>query len=709
MSLKKKLLIALALVASLLSGMLLKIARRPHAAPKAVGSAVASASASVASSSSPPAGPFVVAEAVYDGKLGNGWSDWGWGPHDLSQRGPAKVMFNAYGGIIFRHTELDSNFGALSFRYKAPAGWPEFLSVALKSGTMDKAARPNVALQARHVSQLPDGWREVLIDFSELNPGGLAFERVVLSANSVVAAEWVLLDKVVLTKPSGQAPTARRNVQLAVACRGPTRPINPLIYGSANGDWASGTTSQRMGGNPMSRYNWELAAWNAGSDWFFENGKGVELDAQLAEGLAHEAKTALTVPLIGWVAKDTSSSGFPRARFAKQRKFDEHRPDAGDGYRPDGVALKPGPATDTSIPAPPELIGGWVRSLRERERARGKPSVQMYILDNEPSLWDVTHRDVHPEALGYDELLDRTLRYASAIRKADPEAVIAGPAEWGWEGYFYSGKDRGAGKQGRRDRLAHGDMPLIPYYLSKLAAHEKTSGERLLDVLDVHFYPTADGLYGAKARTDRDGAALRLRSTRALWDPSYVDESWINEPIKLIPRLKEWVSTYYPGLGVSLGEWSFGADQHISGGLATAEALGRFGQQGLDSAYYWGGPAAGNATFWAFRAFRNFDGKGGRFQDISLTTSETGNVSLFASRDAANSKLVAVLVNRDADVTATVRIALDGCAKAVSYRVFRFVAGSQELTQQPSGAVEGKVLAEALPPYSITVLDVVTR
>ena len=709
MSLKKKLLIALALVASLLAGMLLKISRRPHVPPKGVASAGSTSASASASASARPAGVLTVAQTIYDGKLSNGWSDWGWGPHDLSQHGPAKVMFNAYGGIIFRHAELDSNFGALSFRYKAPAGWPEFLSVALKSGTMDKSARPNVAVQARHVSQLADGWREVLIDFSELNPGGLAFERVVLSTNTAVEAEWVLLDKVVLGTSSGEAPTARRNVQLTVSCRAQTRPINPLIYGSANGDWTSGTTSQRMGGNPMSRYNWELGAWNAGSDWFFENGKGVELDAQLAEALAHDAKTALTVPLLGWVAKDTSSSGFPRSRFAKQRKFDEHRPEAGDGYRPDGSALKPGPATDSSIPAPPELIGSWVRNLRERELARGKRSVQMYILDNEPSLWDVTHRDVHPDPLGYDELLDRTLRYASAIRKADPEAVIAGPAEWGWMGYLYSGKDRVAGKHARPDRLAHGDVPLIPYYLSKLAAHEKTSGQRLLDVLDVHFYPTADGLYGAKARTDRDGAALRLRSTRALWDPNYVDESWINEPIKLIPRLKEWVNTYYPGLAISLGEWSFGADQHISGGLATAEALGRFGQQGLDSAYYWGGPAPDSATFWAFRAFRNFDGKGGRFQDISLTTSDAGNVSLFASRDAASSKLVAVLVNRDPDVTATARIAFDGCAKAVSYRVFRFVAGGRGLTQQPSAAFDGKAVSEALAPYSITVLDVVTQ
>ncbi len=703
MSTKKLLLIACALAASLLAGILLKISRRPHAAPT-----TAASSAPVSSGLRTPS-PFTAAEVVYDEKLGVGWSDWGWGPHDLSQRAPAKVVFGGYGGIIFRHAELDSKFAALAFRYKAPEGWPEFLTVALKGGTSDQAARTSVPVQSRHVALLAGGWREALIDFSELNPDGLAFERIVLSANAPVGVDWVLLDKVVLVKPQGASPTTRRNVQLSVSCRAQTHPINPLIYGSANGDWSSGQTSQRMGGNPMTRYNWDLGVWNAGADWFFENGKGVDLDAELEQGLAHGAQTALTVPMIGWVAKDASSVGFPRSRFPKQRKFDEQRPTAGDGYQPDGKPLQPGPATDSSIPAPPELIGRWVRGLREREQARGKRSVQMYILDNEPSLWDRTHRDVHPKPLGYDELMDRTLRYGAEVRKADPDALIAGPAEWGWMGYLYSGQDRVAGKQARPDRLAHGDVPLIPYYLSKIAEYEKSSGQRLLDILDVHFYPTAEGLYGEKARTDPEGAALRLRSTRALWDPTYVDESWIDEPIKLIPRLKEWVSTYHPGLAISIGEWSFGADQHISGGLATAEALGRFGQQGLDSAYYWGGPAAGTATFWGFRAFRNFDGNGGRFQDISLQTSEGSGVSLFASRDAESRKLVAVLINRDPEVAATVRVTLDGCANPVSYRVFRFVSGSNGFQPQPSGALDVKRIVETLPPYSLTVLDVVTR
>ena len=36
----------------------------------------------------------------------------------------------------------------------------------------------------------------------------------------------------------------------------------------------------------------------------------------------------------------------------------------------------------------------------------------MYMLDNEPTLWNSTHRDVHPDPVGYEELLDRTLEGA---------------------------------------------------------------------------------------------------------------------------------------------------------------------------------------------------------------------------------------------------------------------------------------------------------
>src|SRR5262249_34992427 len=151
----------------------------------------------------------------------------------------------------------------------------------------------------------------------------------------------------------------------------------------------------------------------------------------------------------------------------------------------------------------------------------------------------------------------------------------------------------------RPDRRAHGDLPVIAYYLKALADHEKKTGVRVLDVLDLHAYATDPKVYS----DDVDDAtqALRLRSTRMLWDGSYVAESWIKQPLRLIPQLHEWVATSYPGLGLSIGEWNFGAGGHISGALATAEALGRFGQNGLLSAFSWVYPPDRSPSQYAFR------------------------------------------------------------------------------------------------------------
>ncbi|MEI9941336.1 MAG: glycoside hydrolase family 44 protein [Pseudomonadota bacterium] len=693
-------LLLLSLVAGMVAG------RRAHRTEAPEPSASASASAPLLQAR--VAVPFQVAETIYDGKLTEGWVDWGWGNHDLPKQGPAKIVFSGYGGIIFHHTELPSRLGGLSFRYKPPADWPEFLAVSLKRGG-GSSSFPVVALESKHVVILADGWREALIPWAELNPSNLPIDGVSIAARVVVQNDPVALDRVVLVKPSASAaagPVPTRSEELVVACAGNTQPINPMIYGAAGGDWSSGQFAQRIGGNPTTRLNWDAGnLWSTGNDWFFENGQektGIWdwLDTASAAGL----QSAVTVPMIGWVAKDATSVGFPWSKFNPQRKRDPNRPEAGDGFRPDGTPIRPGPPSQTSVEATPEVIGRWIKKLREKDRVRGKRSAQMYLLDNEPTLWNKTHRDIHPDPVGYDELLDRTIRYGSAIRAADPDAVIAGPTEWGWNGYLYSAKDREAGLVLHPDRSAHGNVPLIPWYLRELANYEKTKGVHILDVLDVHFYPAAEHIYGDNARTDAEGSELRLRSTRALWDPDYVDESWIKTAVQLVPRLKQWVADNYPGRQVSIGEWSFGADDHISGGLATAEALGRFGQSGLDAAFFYGGPKPGTPVFWAFRAFRNFDGKGARFLDISLSTRAASKVSLFASRNAEGTRIVAVMVNLDPVFAIKSQINLDHCARARSRRVFSYGPGSKELVEDVAASVEPTSVV-TVSPYSFAVFD----
>lgn len=647
--------------------------------------------------------PFKVVETAYDGKLGNGWDDWGWGPHKLGG-GPAQIDFAGFGGISLHHSQLAGRYGALVFRFKGPEKFGQSLSVSIKrAGSSDNA---KVEVEQRHIAPLADGWYEVAIDWSELNPSSQPFDRIEIAARVPLASEWIQLDKIVLTEATAGSGPAVRSDTLEVSCRTPPRPIDPLIYGGASDNYTAGQVAQRFGGNTLTRNNWETGAWNTGNDWFFRN---VSTKGTLFDWVADAAKQgqviAVAVPMIGWVAKDNSSFAFPKSKFPNQQKFDPEVTDAGNGFDPKGKPLKPLPPSQTSVEAPPELVARWVSKLSEQDKARAKRAVQMYILDNEPSLWDQTHRDVHPEPLSYDELIDRTIRYASAIRDADPSVAIAGPAAWGWTGYLYSAVDRVAGTTLRPDRRKHGDVPLIPWYLGQLAEQDKKRGKRLLDYLDVHFYPMADGLYGGGAKTDQASSELRVRATRALWDPTYQDESWIKEPIRLIPRLKEWVSANYPGTKLSLGEWSFGADDHISGGVATAEALGRFGQQGLDAAFFWGGPRPGTPVFWAFRAFRNFDGQGGRFQDLALKTHDADLVSLFASRDATAKHLVLILVNRDPKRPSDAQIELDGCGRVAKSRMFTFKDGSKELSPDDGTKAADTHLTTRLAPFSFSVVD----
>lgn len=527
---------------------------------------------------------------------------------------------------------------------------------------------------------------------------------------------------------AGKAPLAssrRVASRLAVDCKAPSKSISPYIYGTgfdmtgySDGfdprQWTMRPSGRRMGGNQTSRYNWEHGnAYNSANDWFFENQSTATSSRSeplwrtfLTTNASQRVLSVIEIPMLGWVAKDTTSRSFPLTRHPLQRANDPGR-GAGDGRRPDGAEIAPDAPSVTSIVSTPAFQARWVRQIKETAATAKSPSPRVYVLDNETALWDSTHRDVHPEPVTYDELWELTRQYATAIREADPDGLIAGPAAWGWVEYFYSAKDAKVGFLARPDRRAHDDLPLVPWYLRQVARHEKQTGTRLLDLLDVHFYPQADGIGMAGiGDTDPKTQAIRVRSTRALWDPSYVDESWIGEPVRLLPRLHEWIDTYAPGLGIQIGEWNFGAEHDMSGGLAAAEALARFADGGVTSAYYWPYPTIGSPAYFAFRAYRNFDGQGGRFLD-RLAPSESSSVAtLWASRDEAGKHLVLVVLNTDPNVAENGPIDVSSCGVIDSVRAFTYRRGQADFATIDAAPVAGAVGA-TFAPYSISVVDVI--
>jgi len=662
---------------------------------------------------------------VFKGGLVGEWQDHGWDDRQPRKAGePEKHLMGSYGGWILVNNRLKETYGGLTFRMKATPAASDFLEVRVDSEMAD--VFPRVLVQPKHRTELSDGWSEIFISMSELNPQFRPFDHLRLRATKPLNPPGVVeIDFVGLT---GADPEQLKAAQAAleapgvpaaftVDCKAGTQEISPLIYGIAvnvrhEGDethqWKLGATSRRWGGNPTSRYNWELGnAWNTANDYYFENvdysgTPGYSWRSFLDVNRDRKVGSAITVPTIGWVAKDTKSVSFPKSEFPAQQSFDPDGRNAGNGVGKDGKPLTPLNPVLTSVPAPPDFVARWVVAMRDQEKKRGK-CIDLVILDNEPGIWNDTHRDVHPEPLSYDELWERTRDYASAVKKVAPDLLVAGPAEWGWPAYFHSAVDAKAGFMLRPDRRKHGDTPLIEWWLQQLAAHEKKTGQRLVDVLDLHFYPQAKGLgVGTDGNTDPETNALRIRSTRGLWDPRYADESWIKEPVRLIPRMRELVDANYPGTKLAIGEYNFGAERHLSGGLALAEALGRFGEQGLYAAWYWTYPPEGSPAFWAFRAYRDFDGKGARFEDWSMQTNAPRDASLFASRSGDGTRVTMVALNFSPTETLEANINLKGCAVPDSQRVFTYTGDARGFV--PREAPLGK--AVRLPPYAMTVIEV---
>src|SRR5258708_10350869 len=132
---------------------------------------------------------------------------------------------------------------------------------------------------------------------------------------------------------------------------------------------------------------------------------------------------------------------------------------------------------------------------------------------------------------------------------------------------------------------------------------------------------------------------LRNRSTRSLWDPNYVDESWIASTginggkVNLINLMKNWVGTYYPGTKIGITEYNWGAEGNMNGATTQADILGIFGREGLDLANRWTTPSTGTPTYLAMKLYRNYDGHDATFGNVSVsaTVPNPDQVSAFSA------------------------------------------------------------------------------
>ena len=575
-------------------------------------------------------------------------------------------------------------------------------------------------------------------------------------------------------------PAAGIGPALTVDTGSPTHAISPEIYGMNAYVLDTTTVSKanpsiiRWGGDNTSRYNYIANTTNSAADYYFESFSGSggqwptgNFNDLITSAFASGAEVVGNAPVIGWITTSNTSSSacsFQKSSYPSQQSYNGV---CGNGVNTNGTNLVGSNAIAalTSMQEPPPTppaagtpvgsswVGNWVTSV-VNQFGPGNPStgvakgVAHWDLDNEPEYWSGVHRDVHPVPMTYDELTNGGIGTALAIKTADPTALVSGPVISGYYNYFYSAKDVTSGYgtgpcykpwSDPVDRVAHGGVPLIEYYLQQMKAAQATYGVRLLDYLDIHTYFAANyngSSTGLTTAGDTAEQIVRLNSTRVFWDPTYTDPNYTqpnystdstyttscNPPTQapqIIPMLQSWVANDYPGTKTSIDEYNFGGMEAINGALAQADILGVFGKYGLDKAMLW--PTTNYSQqvpgTEAFAIYRNYDGSDSHFGDMALTSTsgDQSQLAVYGAQRTSDGSVTIVVINKTyGDLTSTLtlpNLSPTGPAQVFSYsnaNLADIVAQPAQALTAPGGGSTADSLTIKYPAQSITLLVIPT-
>jgi hypothetical protein len=541
------------------------------------------------------------------------------------------------------------------------------------------------------------------------------------------------------TATPGGAPTA---VQVTVDALADRHPISPYVYGGAYPQDSahitdSGTTVVRWGGDATSTYNWQTQTNNAAADWYFSdyvsygfsNNTDTDSTQFIRDVIAAGSNPLMTMIMLDWVSKATIAEAtgkihsFSVAQYGAQCAVDPYDSDAGDGVKTDCVTDITGndphdayvPLLDTSSsPCPPSANGNCAGSLNRDEWADAlatafntSSSVQhFYDMDNEVDIWGGTHRDIHPNPTGYEELRDTYRAEASNLKGWDPAAVRLGPVSCCWW-YYWNGADN-------NDRGAHGNVDQLPWFLNEVFWRDQIDGARTLDVFDVHAYPDAPD---TSSFTAAQKQALSLRIYRDYWDPAYVSESgninqiWTTsiQPLRTIPfripRLRAMLNMIYPHTPLSITEWSaaFAGESDFSTALADADAYGIIGREHVYLASRWTAPSPANPNYQALKLYQNYDGNHSAFGTISISATHNADPNLFSVYAALTptGPLTLMVINKDPAHAAQVSFTLNHFVPGAFTAYTLSPASPNSIVASAGGLWSG---AATFPAYSATLL-----
>lgn len=604
----------------------------------------------------------------------------------------------------------------------------------------EKLDRFEIALNGRKVGTVPAAARSFTVPKKELGTAPLTVSVVTVGATESSEPASVQVNPVAV-------PAATASVTLGK----PGHEISPHVLGVNWGPGKAlrdlGAGGNRWGGNRSTKYNWKDDLDSAGSDWFFLNDYGVEPGTPetsksyyrfIKDTLDAKVPVNFTIPITPFIAKKHPTKGqrycsYPTSLYPKQERTDGQG--CGNGRTPDKKPIWGNDPNLGMTKNSPELQKEFVANLVKLFGRADRGGVAFYSLDNEPGLWMHTHRDSMPKGISVDDLVRMNVEYATAIKAADPSAKVIAFGSWGPKelagsnfDYFKPGvaNPEQLPEEGSfQDQAKHGGDTQLVTFLKELKKAEAKAGKRLVDVVDIHWYPEvyAKNSLGRTERSlsdvpyDPAFTPVQFEALREWWDPTFMPnkplESWTYDPDPkkdrlwrpyhpVIPALTKLIETNYPGTKLAINEYDTGSPEHFHGALLRAAALGIFMKEDLFMAQNWHQTGPAYPVYFAQKLYGNYDGQGSKVGGKALATSSSSpDLYAFGARRGAISTVV--LVNRNRTVPLDVTVALGSAATKV--RTFTLAESLGLRLLEQAGKAENKTVKVQVPPFSAVLVE----
>lgn len=501
------------------------------------------------------------------------------------------------------------------------------------------------------------------------------------------------------------------------------KPVSPFIYGKNNvlpsTFLSTGTTAEitkakeagvrfvrQSGGNNSTKYNWRLKL-SSHPDWYNN------VYANDWDGAARNLFDKMpgvhgmwAFQLLGKAAANTNNNFNDWAYNGSQWWQGVNQNLAGGGQpntaNPSGKALDEGnPNLYLMEWTADSTVGILDKWFGDKGLGYDKDKIRYWNMDNEPEIWSGTHDDVMKIQYSAEEFMQSYFKVAKAARAKYPDIKLVGPVpanEWQW--YRWGDGITSGGK----------NYPWLEYFIKRIGEEEKASGIKLLDVLDIHFYPgdtdAATCVQLHRVYFDRTyvyPGANGVKTVTGGWDGS-INKEYI------FGRCSDWL-TKYVGVnnGVTFGvtEIDMKSTNPNVQAVWYASTMGEFMKQGVEIFTPWGWNPGMWETLHLFSRYNQ-----GNY--IQATSADETFVSAYPTVNNSTDSMSVVLVNRS--LTETKQVSLNFTGFTIEDRAFSmyslskltnsetFVSHSKNALIKSDVTAQGNQITLDLAPLSVNTL-----